>query len=78
MVERVRAANGKLLYTRAQKSLGRIIEPRYVAMMNAMMQETLVTGTARKAELGGWPPPARPAPARISATPGSSATPRIS
>jgi penicillin-binding protein 1A len=26
-----------------------------VAMMNAMMQETLITGTARKAELAGWP-----------------------
>ncbi len=25
------------------------------AMMNAMMQETLLTGTARKAELPGWP-----------------------
>ena len=24
-------------------------------MMNAMMQETLLTGTARKAELPGWP-----------------------
>ena len=28
---------------------------RYVGMMNAMMQETLLTGTARKAELPGWP-----------------------
>ena len=36
-------------------SLGRIVEPRYVAMMNAMMQETLLTGTARKADLPGWP-----------------------
>src|SRR5438132_11772305 len=24
-------------------------------MMNTMMQETLLTGTARKAELSGWP-----------------------
>ena len=31
-----------------------MIEPQYVAMMNAMMQETLLTGTARKAELPGW------------------------
>jgi penicillin-binding protein 1A len=31
-----------------------VIEPRYAAMMNAMMQETLLTGTARKAELPGW------------------------
>ena len=47
--------SGKTLYTREQQSLGRIIEPRYVAMMNAMMHETLATGTARKADLPGWP-----------------------
>jgi penicillin-binding protein 1A len=55
VVERVRAADGSVLYTRSQESLGRIIEGRYVAMMNQMMQETLLTGTARKAELPGWP-----------------------
>jgi penicillin-binding protein 1A len=55
VVERVRAANGKLLYERKDDSLGRIIEERYAGMMNAMMQETLLTGTARKAELPGWP-----------------------
>jgi penicillin-binding protein 1A len=53
VVERVRAAGGKLLYTRPEQNLGRIIEPRYVSMMNDMMRETLVTGTARKAEIGG-------------------------
>ncbi|MGO9756662.1 MAG: penicillin-binding transpeptidase domain-containing protein, partial [Roseiarcus sp.] len=30
------------------------IEPQYVAMMNQMMEETLLTGTAHKAELPGW------------------------
>src|SRR6202012_485392 len=34
--------------------LGQVIDPRNVAMMNTMMQETLRTGTARKAELPGW------------------------
>jgi penicillin-binding protein 1A len=34
--------------------LGRIIEARYVGMMNAMMRETLLTGTARSAHLSGW------------------------
>jgi penicillin-binding protein 1A len=34
--------------------LGPVIEPRYVAMMNTMMQETLISGTARKAEIPGW------------------------
>ena len=46
---------GKLLYQRKDDNLGRIIEARYVGMMNTMMQETLLTGTARKAELPGWP-----------------------
>ncbi len=31
-----------------------VIEPRYVAMMNSMMRETLISGTARKAEIPGW------------------------
>jgi penicillin-binding protein 1A len=56
VVERVRAAaGGKLLYQRKDDNLGRIVEARYAGMMNAMMQETLLTGTARKAELPGWP-----------------------
>src|SRR4051812_32472604 len=55
VVERVRTANGKLLYERKDDNLGRIIEERYAGMMNAMMQETLIAGTARKAELPGWP-----------------------
>ena len=54
VVERVRAVSGKTLYTREQQSLGRIIEPRFVAMMNAMLHETLITGTARKADVPGW------------------------
>jgi penicillin-binding protein 1A len=31
-----------------------VIEPQYVSMMNTMMEETLLTGTAHKAELPGW------------------------
>ena len=38
-----------------ETSVSRIVEPRYVAMMNAMMRETLVSGTAQKAQLPGWP-----------------------
>ena len=55
VVESVRTTSGKTLYTRKQQSLGRIVEPRYVAMMNAMMHETIATGTARKADVPGWP-----------------------
>jgi penicillin-binding protein 1A len=55
VIERVAGANGKVLYTRNQQQLGRIIEARYVAMMDAMMTETLTIGTAHKAALPGWP-----------------------
>ena len=54
VVERIRAADGKTLYDRSLTPLGRIVDPRYVAMMNTMMRETLVSGTARSANLPGW------------------------
>jgi penicillin-binding protein 1A len=54
IVESVRGADGKPLYRAKDPGLGRVIDDRHVAMMNTMMQETLLTGTARKAELPGW------------------------
>src|SRR6516225_2330976 len=54
VVERVRTHGGKILYARAPQTLGRIVDPRHVAMMNAMMRETLLIGTAQKAQLPGW------------------------
>ncbi len=55
IIMRVKTAAGKTLYQRRAASFGRVVEPQHVAMMNVMMQETLATGTARKAELPGWP-----------------------
>ena len=55
VVERVRATDGKTLYARSAQTLGRIVDARTVAMMNAMLHETLLSGTARRAELPGWP-----------------------
>jgi penicillin-binding protein 1A len=56
VVERVRTADGKkTLYAVGQTSFGRVIDPRYVAMMNGMMRQTLLIGTAKKADLPGWP-----------------------
>ena len=54
VIARVRTANGRLLYARKNANFGRVIDPQYVAMMNSMMEETLLTGTAHKAELPGW------------------------
>ena len=54
IITRVKTAAGKLLYQRRNANLGRAVDPAYVGMMNAMMEETLLIGTARKAELPGW------------------------
>jgi penicillin-binding protein 1A len=56
VVERIRAAHGeRTLYARPKGSAARVIDTRYVAMMNAMMRETVASGTARRADLPGWP-----------------------
>ena len=55
VVARVRDAEGRVLYVRPPAVFNRVIQPGYVAMMNQMMRETIRIGTARRAELPGWP-----------------------
>src|SRR5882757_1002833 len=54
VVNRIRTTEGKVLYARQPDQLGQVIELRNVTAMNTMMQETLLSGTARKAEIPGW------------------------
>jgi penicillin-binding protein 1A len=54
VVTKIRTTEGKVLYARQPDQLGQVIELRNVTMMNTMMQETLLSGTARKAEIPGW------------------------
>jgi penicillin-binding protein 1A len=54
VVTKIRTGDGKVLYVRPADQLGQVIDSRHVAMMNTMMQETLLSGTARKAEIPGW------------------------
>jgi penicillin-binding protein 1A len=54
VVTRIRTQEGKVLYKRPDDQLGQVVEPRHAAMMNAMMRETLHSGTARRAEIPGW------------------------
>ena len=54
IVTKVRTADGKLLYARKGSSNGRVVDPQYVAMMNAMLEQTLTIGTGKKADLPGW------------------------
>ena len=55
VIERISTAEGKVLYARNRAPLGRIVDARYVGMMNAMMRETLSIGTAHNAKLPDWP-----------------------
>jgi penicillin-binding protein 1A len=56
VVERVRTAQGsRTLYARTRSPPSRVVDSRNVAMMNAMMRETVANGTARRADLPGWP-----------------------
>jgi penicillin-binding protein 1A len=55
VIAQVRDAKGKILYARSQPGHGRVIAPPHVAAMNQMMQETLITGTAKRASIPNWP-----------------------
>jgi penicillin-binding protein 1A len=50
----VKTGSGQVLYQRKPLDHGREIEPQHVGMMNQMLRETLVSGTARRAEIPGW------------------------
>jgi len=54
VIVRVETPGGKLLYQRKGASFGRVIDPVHVGMMNSMLQETLLTGTGRRAEVRGY------------------------
>jgi penicillin-binding protein 1A len=54
VVERVSTKAGRTLYQRSPHDLGAVVEPRHVAMMNAMMRETIRAGTAQRAQISGW------------------------
>lgn len=54
VVLKIRTTSGKLLYVRQPDQLGQVIDPRNVAMMNTMLEETLLSGTARRGAIPGW------------------------
>src|SRR5205823_1388286 len=55
VIKRITTAGGRVLYDRNGSGPGQVVDPAYVGMMNAMLRETLASGTGRKAELAGWP-----------------------
>lgn len=54
VIRRVKTNSGKLIYERKEFNRGRVIDAQTLAQLNLMMRETLVNGTAKKAELPGW------------------------
>ncbi len=54
VIDRIMTSNGDTLYERAGSGPGQVIDPMYVGMMNAMLRETINSGTGRKAALPGW------------------------
>ena len=51
----VKGTDGKVIYRRQPASLGQAADPRVIGLMNRMMRETLVTGTAKKSDIPGYP-----------------------
>ncbi|MCW1841677.1 transglycosylase domain-containing protein [Prosthecomicrobium hirschii] len=54
VIQRIRS-QGKVLYERRGSGIGRVIDAGPLAAMNTMLSETLITGTAKKAQIAGWP-----------------------
>jgi penicillin-binding protein 1A len=53
-VRRILSSSGKVLYAFPHKAEPRVIRPEIVGMMNSMMRQTILHGTARRAAFG-WP-----------------------
>ncbi len=54
IIRRVTTNSGKLLYEYKGPAPDRVVSPRNLSMMNAMLSQTIETGTATKARFG-WP-----------------------
>jgi penicillin-binding protein 1A len=54
IIAQVKGTDGKVLYKRGDGGIGRVIDPSAAAMMNVMMHETFVIGTARAGAIPGW------------------------
>jgi len=55
VIQRIRTADGSLLFDRTDSGLGRIPSIESVALMNNMLQATVEMGTGTRAALAGWP-----------------------
>lgn len=51
----VKTTKGEVLYRRPSPAIGQVVDPAHVSMMNRMMRETLVSGTAKRSDVPGHP-----------------------
>ena len=54
VIKRITTADGRVLYRRSGSGPGQVIDPRYVGMMNTMLEATVSAGTATHAQVPGW------------------------
>ena len=54
VIKRIRTASGKVLYEHKGSRLGRVVNEKYIGMMNAMMRQVIVSGTGKNAVLENW------------------------
>ncbi|WP_182418221.1 transglycosylase domain-containing protein [Bartonella sp. HY038] len=52
IIRRITDTKGKVLYDIGELSGSRVIDPQIVGMMNAMLEQTILTGTAKRANIG--------------------------
>ena len=77
IITRVRNGDGKVLYERQRSTIGQVVALQYVAAMNDMMYATWRAAPASRPRSKAKSWRERPARRRVTATPGSSATRRI-
>lgn len=51
----VKRTDGALVYRRKPQNLGQVADPAVVGQLNRMMRETLVSGTAKRSDIPGYP-----------------------
>ena len=54
VIRRIQTKDGEILYERSGSGPGQVVQTRYVAMMNAMLAESVTSGTGRRAVIEGW------------------------
>ncbi|HVZ14511.1 MAG TPA: PBP1A family penicillin-binding protein [Bauldia sp.] len=54
VINRITDDKGNVLYQRSGTGRGQVIDPLYVGMMNAMLEQTVLAGTGQRAKIPGW------------------------